>query len=578
MVLPEGAPDSHRSPKRSRSVQFGIAALALAFGAIALGALTAPLPEAASETTTTTTTDDIEAPIDFENFTIAEIARGTPLTWSQVHSVSDAYPLALFEHDGWTYLFATDVPNFSRHDSGGLRAWRSEDGVDWEALGQVIDQSRSIVNVSGTSQELVAVEAGSMGEDMTLWRSGNGIEWSPETIVIDALTESTMLYPYAIGGNERITAVAVRQGVDVLRLIQENLTGVFGNDVSPATSFGWEATFENDEVEFVLWGPLGFPLAEIPASDLGLTEEEIEAIESEYLGSGPPTGVDIWISTEGGDWLKSELPDAAWVTSITTTSSGVLLATGWGTQTNRLWTSLDGLNWQERDLGLGPERIGSWNGLLIGPSRLGTASVVASEDGLDWESVGLEEHFPPRISWGIGAFAAGAGGIVATVDGWTNSTTMTPEEAVVIRDGDATLTIYHSTGSYTLEKGDFTGTWSMSSSRAPDDVKVDPTSERLTFYDIETGAEVASFSFSELIEAEDAFWSTQGLEGHVQALAFTPDMEEWTIQDARSSLEDSNVVNLEVTDSQIVAATVSSGGRFYPQSSPGFEIWTTPVP
>ena len=554
-----------------------VGALALALGAIVLGSLTAPPPEAAPETTTSTTGDDLEPPIDFENFTIAEIERGTPLAWDQAISVSDAYPLALFELEDWNYLFATQLPNFSTNDSGGLQAWRSDDGTDWESLGQVIDQSRSIMSVAGTDQGLIAIETGDMGGDLTLWRSGNGVEWSPETIDVDGLSDNIVLYPQAVGANEKLTVVAARRGVDVLRLIQDALPGAFGHDVSPAR-FGWGPTFENDEVEFVLWGPLGFPLAEIPVSDLGLTEEEIEVIEDDYLGSGQRTGVELWVSTDGGEWLKGELPEASWVSSITTAPTGELLATGWDNQTDRLWTSLDGFTWQERDLGLGPERIDTWNGLFIGPSRLGTPSVVVSDDGVVWDSVGPDDLFPPRISWGIGAFAAGSGGVVAIADGWTNSTTFTPDEAVTLRDGDATLTIDHSTGSYTLEKGDFTHTWSMSSSTAPEGVRVDPTSERLTFYDIDTGEDQASFSFAQLVEAEDSFWSAQSLEGRLQALVFTSDLEEWTIQDAGSSLGGSNIVILEVNDSHVVAATASSGGRFYPQGSPGFEIWSAPIP
>lgn len=575
MVLPDGAPDSGRPRQRSRALIFAVAALALAFGAIALGALTAPAPEAASQSTTSTT-ETIDRPVDMENFTVGEIERGEPFEWSQVQAVHDSVPLALLEHDGWVYVFATDMPNFAGHDEGGLRAWRSADGEKWESLGQVIDRSRSVGGVAATSKELIAVEAGEAGVGMAVWRSSDGIEWQAEVIEVDGLTENTYVYPYAIGGNEATTVIASRTGIDVLGILQETLPGVFGDDVSSA-SLSWGTQSVGEELQFVIWSPLGFPLIEVPASDLGLSDAEIALFESEYGGPGP--AVDIWVSADDGEWHRSEIEDAFWISSITTTAAGEMIAAGWDMQGSRLWASFDGFNWEQRNLGLGPERIEIWDGLLVGPSRSGLPSVVTSEDGVTWESIGPEDLFAGSgiISWSTGDFAAGTAGIAAAVDGWMSTAGNSTEEPITLVDGDATLTIGYSTSSYSLQKGGATYRWSMSSSAPPDGVTVDPTTETVTFHDTESGEDLAAFSFDELIEAEQSMWTSSQLEDHHQALIFYGD-DGWTVKDAASSMGDTTIHFLEVTDSHVIAAVGSLGGRFSPQASPGFEIWSAPIP
>ncbi|HEX6222350.1 MAG TPA: hypothetical protein VF115_14765 [Acidimicrobiia bacterium] len=578
VVLPEGVPDSNQPSRRRRSsIIFGVAALALAFGAIVLGALTAPPPEAAPESTTSTSAEDIEEPIDFENFTVSEIERGAPLEWSQVQSVDDAYPLALFDHDGWIYLFATDGPSFWGYDGGGLQTWRSQDGRDWESLGQVIDDSRSVMSVASTSQGLIAVEPGRSGDGMTLWRSVDGVAWEPEVIEIDGLTENMVVYPYVIGGNEQILVVTGRTTIDAQRLIQETMTRVFGHDMSSA-SLSWGTQSSGEEIQIVIWGPLGFPLVEVPASDLGLSAEEMALFETEYRA--PEPAVDVWVSADDGEWHRSEIEDAHWISSITTTAGGgEVIVTGWDTQGSRIWTSVDGFNWEQRSLGLGPERVEGWGGLLVGPSRSGLPSVVTSEDGITWESIGPEEHFPGSgiISWNMGIFAAGAGGIAAAVDGWMTTAGDPIRESMTLVDGDASLTIDYATGSYSLEKGDATYRWSMSSSTPPDGVSVDPTSERVTFHDTETGEDLAAFSFDELIEAERSLWANARLDDQHQAFVFYGE-DEWTVQDAADAMGDTTILLLEVTDSHVMAAVTSSRGWFSPQDSSGFEIWSAPIP
>lgn len=548
-----------------------VGALALALGAIVLGSLTAPPPEAAPATTTTTTTDDVEPPIDLDNFTIAEIERGTPLEWRQTHSVADAYPLALVEHEGWVYLFATDLPNFAgQRESGGPRAWRSVDGVQWEGLGQVIPANQIVGSVHSTARGLVATEGGANGEHLTLWHSTDGVEWSDEQLVISNGDARLVVYAQAVGGNDQILVVAAMAGIDIPRLIEETI----GVDVGSG-NFGWGPNYENGEFTLQLWGPLGFPLAEIPAEDLDLTDEEHEILEAEYQG-GP--AFDVWVSAEPGKWLQSDIPEASWVNSITAAPGGQILATGWDNQTNNVWSTFDGFNWEETGIGLPrPDEIQVWNGTLIGLSHSGFASVITSEDGLEWERIGPEDHLPGPIQWNLGTMASGPGGIAASLHGWQSSTFVPSDEPVVLEDGEATLTIRYDTGSYQVDSGGVSRTWSMNSSQLPDGVTVDLAERLVTFHAPDSDEELASFSFDELTEAESAFWSRPDADDQHDGLVFTPNGQDWTIQDP-SQWADGSIRFLEVTDSTVLAAVVSQRSMFSPRDSLGFEIWSAPIP
>ncbi|HEX6286496.1 MAG TPA: hypothetical protein VFZ80_03345, partial [Acidimicrobiia bacterium] len=572
VVLPEGAPDRERPKRQSRSVILAIAALGMALGAIVLGSLTAPDPEAAPESTTTTATDDVEQPIDFEDFTIAEIERGTPFDWVRAHSVSDGFPLALFEHEGWNYLFATDVPSFAGRVEGGLRAWRSEDGVEWQSLGQVIGSEHSVNNAESTLQGLVAVESGTGDGEFALWRSDDGIEWWREVIETGGPSAGTR-YGHAIGGNDHILMVTATPSVDLFGQLEDRLPDVLegGLDI---TRLPWSPEFTDRELLIVVWGPLGFPIVEISGDELGLTDEEMADLERAW--NGPGSDLEAWVSAEPGHWFQSELPDASWINSITPTPNGEILAAGWGHQSNAIWSSIDGVNWGKIETFTGPDEIENWNGLLVGPYRSGSADILTSVDGHQWEPIGLREHLPGQLQWNIAAMATGPGGVGATIDGWSSSTFVPDDEPVVLTDGEATLSINFSTGSYQVESGEIVRRWSMNSSLQPEGVILDLAGQRVTFH-AESGEELASFTLGQLTDAESEFWNATAMEDRHNGFVFSRDGEDWTIQDAGEAMQ-SYIMMLEVTDSHVIAAVASLEGRFSPQTSPGFEIWSAPIP
>lgn len=566
MVSPEGAPDTERPQSRGRIATFIIAALALVFVAVALGALTAPEPEAAAPSTTTTI-DAVEEPsIDPETFTVADIAQGEPLAFEHIMSIDDGYPLAMLDHDGWIYLFATDVPTFAGYTEGGLTAWRSRDGTNWESLGQVIDRSHIITDVTASGQGLIAVDGS--GHAVTVWRSDDGVEWVPETIEVAGLTENMVVIPTAVGGNDDTIVVAGQIGVDVRSLARETLTDAFGHDVSPASLWLFPDLNQQD-LTFQVWGPLGFPLLEINGDDLDMTDEERTMVIDEHRGRNQTS--EIWVSSGDGQWRPGNI-DATSIASVSVGPNNELLLSGYDNSGNRLWTSMDGLEW-ERSTFRGAHQTELWNDRIVAQSS--GASLVVSDNGDTWDTIRPIGSFPGVTQWHISTMATGPGGIAATVDGFLNQIRNIEDvDPIVLVDGDATLTIEVS--GYTLDAGGYRQSWNMTGTK-PEEIKVDATSELIAFYHPENGEFLASFGFDDLFDAQYAYFPVS-LSDEQHALIFSDDAENWSIQDVGAQIETSFIHLLEVTDTHVVAAVVGGDGRFSPVVPPGFEIWAAPIP
>lgn len=570
VVLPEGT-GSDETPQRTAPTTLIVVALAaLGVGAFAVNVLTSPDGQAI-DTTTSTTVEPLERPLDMEDFSVDQIARGTPFDWRKSVSSDEAYPVAIVNHLGWTYVFATSVAPLTGYQTGGLQAWRSEEGATWESLGEVIAQDHAISHVIGTGTEIVAVGPSGPGEGLTVWRSNDGIEWTAEEIEVDGLTPNLTVSPHAVSGEGDRLIIATRLELDVSNLIREVLTGVVGHDVSP-TSYGWSPDFDSDSLRFEIHGPFGFALASIDGDDLGLTAEEEEMLRREYTVGG---AVEIWVTTDREHWLHSEFAGSTWIESLHWSPTGQIFATGYDTG-SRIWTSADGVQWEQATLGLGPEWLIQWRDQLVGPSSGSVASIVTSADGDRWESLGPESFFPRPIQWDISTMAAGPAGIGAIIEGWgTGQPSFDREEPVTIQDGDATLILDFSTATYSLKTPEGSFSWSMTNQEPPHEIHVDLTSERFTFTHPETGEALAMFGFDEIIEAERAYWPiTIGPDRH-RVFAFTKTAAEWTIQEIDHG---AFVTHIGITETYVIATAIGTGGRFDPTASPGFEIWSAAIP
>jgi hypothetical protein len=510
-----------------------------------------------------------------ENFSIAEIETGTPLGWSRVETVLEGFPVGLVREDGWVHLFATDVQSFTALDRGGLVAWRSEDGLVWERLGQVIDRSQQITQVRATPQGLVAFGSDQDNRNVVVWRSNDAISWAPEPIAIEEATEAITFYAQAVGGSEHVLLVSASTQFDVSRLVEEGLGDLMGDRID-LSRYGWSTDLVEDEYVFQLWGPVGFPLFETTATELDLSEAERDALDDSYRGGNESNRV--WASTDGGEWQSVDLPDAVWVDSIFADTSDGIVVVGSGNQGPKTWTSSDGLNWEEAPSSRRPYGAERWNDRLVGPAMNGGGKFLVSDDGRDWVELGPDDTFPISIQWTIQAMGAGPGGLLAGVAGWRSDISTTQSEPSIITMGDATLSIDFTEGRFTVEKDGATHTWTTYTSTTPDGMSFDLPTQRITFSDTDTGEELATIGLEEIAEAEVEYWTTQPSDQY-WALLFSADGEEWTVQDTSSAFgADNFLIHLQVTETTAIAAVVSSERRFFPDASTGFEIWAAPLP
>ena len=555
-----------------------VAGLVIVLGFAFMGSLSPADPVAVEETTTTSTTiEEVDPPIDPESFTVAQIAQGEPLAWESAMILDDSYPIALFDHEGWIYLFSTEGPNFDAYEQGGLRGWRSEDGASWETLGQLIGEGHAIRQVAPTGQGLVAVEFRTGGTGFALWQSANGVDWTADEVSAEGLGPGEGLSPMAAGGSDVVMVVATHTYFDVYDRLRQRLSEQGGADLDLA-SLGWNVEVVGEDVEFAVYGPLGFPLLVLTAEDLGLSPDEVEAVIADSRGRDPRAV--IWARTGEAGWQETEIPGASSIEAIRDTGDGGVMAFGYGRNGFTTWSSTDGLDWVQAEAFQGPYRIDDWRGRLVGPSDTGRATVVAMAEDDSWEDIGPSEHFPNEFDWSISATGAGPAGVVAAIIGWDMNAFSQVElgDPPQLTSQGATLTLDLSAGSYSLETAEGTNyRWSMSEA-TPEGISVDMEAAAMVFHDPDSGRVLASFPIEDLAEAQNSYWGGRSFTAPHRAFAFTPDGSDWTIQDGKAIGEGIEVMFLEVTETHVVAAGINSEAVFDPNLSPGLGVWSAPIP
>ena len=563
---------------------FVAAALAIAIGFGVLGVMTAPDPEAiealnsttTSTSTTSTTIAEIEPPLDLDNFTVGQITTGEQFVWERVRGFADWFPHSLIEHDGHLYVFGTNGSPWS-DDPGVLRGWRSPNGIDWEPLGTVVDGQIGLGLMASTPQGLVAFEI-DQGDRVGIWQSSDGLAWSrSEIVVADEEGEPLTIWPMAIGGTSDLLMVATETQLDVQRIIEERM-GENGFDVDLLSNYGWTPDWTADGLQIVLHGPLGLVGMAISGDELRLTDQEESLVANGYGGSAQTR---LWVTSDGSKWVDRPVEASAWIQSIVPAPDGGVLAFGYGSSGDSAWYSPDGTEWTPRPRTGGPQTATAWRDGLVGVNSDGSRpEVLTSDDGATWEETHLDEHFPLPIGWYSWGLAAGDAGVALMVNGWRHTAAPSPprEDVELTRDG-VTLALDMNSGAIMIESGDVVHSWTMWSSTEQDGIEVDLESQTVTFHDTTSGDPLTSFTFEELNNAEMEYWNAQsGGDTEHRVFAFTPDGENWTIQDMELAVGlDRPVQQLAVIGDRVVALVQNSGFIGQP-SEAGFEIWAAEIP
>lgn len=571
MVLPDGAPAEPDRPSAGRRLVFVGAAAALLVGALTLGALTTPDPSAAepTSTSTTSTTEALDRPVDLEDFSVSQIAVGEPLDWSLAAEIEGSWPAQLVSHEDTLFLFTSEEINQNGRPAG-YRAYSSVDGSNWSDLGPRIPTDGLISSVASTPFGLVAVETGTPDGSLRAWFSSDGVKWARSDIDHLGGFGFDVGGPF-MGSNGDVLVIAGTPFPDPTLLLEEKLREI-GLDLD-LERVDWGVAPRGEDWIVTVHGPLGIAAMEIPVSELNLSSEE----QSSLVGVYEEQKVLAWATDDGVEWVDSTV-EGGWVESVIPGTSGDILLFGDRTQGGTTWRTYDGAIWERVPGASSIRRAVPWRDGLLGLSGTGTADVMTSSDGEEWESLGLADRFPSRISWYATDLGANDPGIAVWVTGYQpypGSRSSDLPVPVLVHDG-VRLSLDLESGSIDLEYGTESRTWRMWSPAMQDDVAVDLVAETVTFLDVDQNP-IVTFTFEELEGVERAFQTSRaGSDLSHDALAFTTDGRDWSIQDLNADFGGNVLVmDLQMTVDSLVAVVAPSFDAYLDAE---LQIWTAPLP
>lgn len=577
MITPDGTDPPGSPPRRRRpAVLVGIAALVVFAGLMILGTLTAPNPAAVEETTTTTTVDEVEPPIDPENFTVSQIATGDPLDWDLSMAIDDGYPLELLEHEDDLYLF-TGQDQLTGPDSAGLTAWRSSNGTNWEPLGEVISTDHRITTIDSTVQGLVATAIRREDGALMLWESADAVEWTGSEIPTGSEGPYHLDVASAVGASETVLVVASNPRYDRERLLKDRLSAM-GIELDLG-DLVWNLRWLGEEGHHLLvTGPFGIPVLETPIDALGLNNEERQELTNELFD---PVGTDVRVRSGSGEWETGFIGDTRVIDSILATPDDRLIAYGTGTSGRLAKATHDGIEWSPAASSVSPLQAQKWKQRLVG--AVNSPDVMISGDGETWTSTGLSDRFPDELPWAPITLGAGEGGVAMFVRGDGRRSPVQPRSLELTAPGGSPFLLVQQGGEFVVISEDGRNRWVLNdrSSTEPDEsIDVDIEEKRLTLRHAESGQIWVSFSFENLQRAEREY--SRDLMRSVQpwhVIAFTRDGEEWVIQDMAPEIGDHTTIwLLEVTEDRIVAVVRNTLDTLIRGGAPGLEIWSASIP
>ena len=566
MVTPEGA-NRHSEPRRgpNKATIVALAVVIAAGGLLAFSALTAPEPEAVSETSTSTSTTlgEVQRPIDLDNFDVGQIATGDQLDWSLTGTVVGNDYGQLLAHESDVYLF-TQEGFFTPFERNALETQAFKlSGAGWEQLG-AMPPGTDIATLTTTDIGLMAVAVGEPGQQSSLLTSQDGASWQSEPLPLVSESPFAVTGATALNANSAATVLALMASADIRPAVADRLEQEFGSDLD-FSRYPVAALPVAGELVVRLFGPFNIPLWEFPVSEIGLDETDL------ILVNNPPP-VQITSRATGGEWSTVEI-DAFFMNSIVTADDGSILMFGWPRGGGQAyWLSYDGFAWEKvASSGSTPVSAVATPGGLVGSLEQG-GQMVTSERGFEWTRV-FDDEFPVRFGWWTQLLVGGQGGAAAVIEGWEN--TASPAggpEPVTITKGEATLTLDLFGGQATIDTPETQASFLLYSDRIGDFVTADISNETISFIKPDSEEVLMTVTIDELEEATDEVRFRGGSEDSYKALVYTTDNLEWAIVDVESVIGSGFTIDsIAVTDTEIVIAA-----RQPDQSE--LDIWTATLP
>lgn len=576
MITPDGT-DQPGSPTRRKrpAVLVGIAALVVFAGLMILGGLTSPNP-AAVEETTTTTAEEVDPPIDSEDFTVSQIATGDALDWGLSMAIDDRYPLELLEHEDDLYLF-TDSEHLGGPDSAGLMAWQSNNGTDWKALGEIISAQHRVTTVDSTMQGLVATAIRREDGALMLWESADAVEWTATQIPTGSEGPYRLDVASAVGASKTTLVVASNTRYDRERLLEDRLMAL-GIELD-LSDLAWDLRWLGEEGHHLLvTGPFGIPVLQQPIDALGLSDEERQELTNELFD---PVGTDVRVRNESGEWETGFIGDARGIDSVVPTPDGRLIAYGTGTSGRLAKATHDGIEWSPAASSVSPVQAQEWEKRFVG--AVNSPDVMISDDGETWQATGLSDRFPNELPWTPITMGAGEGGVAMFLRGDGHRSPVQPRSLELTAPDGSPFLLVQQGGEFVVISENGRNRWTLNAgirSEPDDSIDVDIEEKRLTLRHPETGKAWTSFSFAELRRAHlDYRRHVRRSSGLLNVLAFTRNGADWVIQDMVPEIGNQTTIwLLEVTENRMVAVVRNTLDALIHGGAPGLEIWSAPIP
>ena len=511
--------------------------------------------------TTSSTVATTRPVVDPDDFSMDQLTNGETLEWVDAYS-SDLVSVDVLSLAGSVYVLATSPVD------GGLQGWRTSDGSTWEELGQLVPAGSQIAATGTTGDRILVSTSPGPGELPEIYSTSDGVAWEVEEIPVEIDNAFAQFDTMALGGDESLTVVTGERTVNVMSVVGKRLAQIALEDFEiTRESISWQPS--GDDNLYKLVGPMSFVIASGRGADIGFSGQDLEMLHE-------PSGdsIDLWIKPTGGVWQSSSL-NGTDVFSIASLPTGELVATGLiGQQGVGMWTSFEGLTWElagfvERPLSLTP-----WQDVLIGPSSGDHGDLILSRDGSTWERTGLTQNFPAVPDWFVTHVGAEDSGVVAAVQSFDfpeRGPNAEFEPPAIRRDG---LTVTPNSAGIDIAvdgSDDVVYSFFSTNPSIEDSLKIDLDAGTFTLFTPE-GEKLLALTIDELWALEDE-WNRIRFEAEVlgQALAFSPDTENWTIWDLRDIEEGIHPDFVALAgESAIVVASDGTG-------APGFQVWTAAV-
>ena len=260
------------------------------------------------------------------------------------------------------------------------------------------------------------------------------------------------------------------------------------------------------------------------------------------------------------------------VGSLSTLPTGELLMTGFDESTPISWRSSDGVTWDRTPPQRRFDTMASWGEAFLGLGGSGPrADISISLDGIQWDELGLGELLSNDLSWSFDQLAAGEAGIAVVVTGTAKRVAPSTFEQFTVRGG--TLTIIaarHDTG-VLLSVHVVNSRGRLLMDEIPENMVVDFDAHTITLIEPDTRAEILTLTEVEAVQPDPV-----GSVGNDSTLLLvSQDGRQWSIQPIDVSEEGLDLVQLLVTDTEVVAAI----GRFHDVDGrtielSALEVWT----